>query len=91
MVIYDDTQVVTPEVTGGTGGVSGPTVLLPYEDETIFIDRTMNFSKCFYGCNRGQGEAPELWRYDFKQVIKDQCFRGSSSFSNYAEIPDEWK
>ena len=49
-----------------------------------------NFSHCFYYCNHLTGEAPKLWDRD-NVSVHDQCFRYSTGFSNYLEIPDDWK
>ena len=49
-----------------------------------------NFSYCFFYCNKLIGDAPKLWERDNVSTY-DHCFSYSTNFSNYSEIPNDWK
>jgi hypothetical protein len=64
---------------------------------TRFLNKSVNFTNAMrIGTFTGtQGTAPDLWNYDFGTgtPTKTTCFTGhtSSSVSNDADIPAEWK
>lgn len=67
------------------------------DKSTRFLNKTVNFTNALrIGTFTGtQGTAPDLWNYDFGSgtPTKTTCFTGhtSSSVSNAADIPAEWK
>ena len=67
------------------------------DKSTRFLNKTVNFTNAMrIGTFTGtKGTAPDLWNYDFGSgtPTKTACFAGhtSSSVSNAADIPAEWK
>jgi len=68
------------------------------EEDTRFLNKTVNFSNCFYRTTFSgiQGEAPELWDCDFGtgSATKTNCYaeagNSETSLSNYCDIPTDW-
>ncbi len=68
-------------------------------DFANFLNKNMNFGKCFYRSSFTgvQGTAPALWEADYGTgtPITTGCFGGdgnsATSLTNYADIPAEWK
>lgn len=69
------------------------------EQTTKYLNKTLPFDYCFYRVSFSgmQGTAPDLWNCNFGTgtLIKTSCFGGagnsSTSLSNYADIPADWK
>ena len=69
------------------------------EQSTRFLNKTVDFRYCFecYSFTGTQGVAPDLWNCDFGtgSATKATCFGGggntASRFTNYGDIPTEWK
>jgi DNA-binding Xre family transcriptional regulator len=71
------------------------------EKSTRFFNKRMNFKNLFhrsaYDPSSHDGEAPELWNYDFGTgtPTTDGCFGGAgnniNTLTNYNSIPSEWK
>lgn len=68
-------------------------------EDTRFLNQEVIFTNCFHDnadWTGIQGEAPDLWNYDFGTAtpIKTDCFSGwqvAARFSNAAYIPEAWK
>lgn len=69
------------------------------EENTRFLNKSVDFTNCFIRSSFTgvQGTVPDLWNYNFGSgtPVKTACFRGagnnSTSISNYADIPVDWK
>jgi hypothetical protein len=69
------------------------------DEDTRFLNQEVIFTNCFHDnadWTGIQGEAPDLWNYDFGTAtpIKTDCFSGwqvAARFSNAASIPEAWK